>query len=420
MSVLEPATARTVRTRIQWHLTGSVRRATPRGVHNLTARGAKPLTTRPLFRYACDVDAEPLHRYTKGGYHPTHLGDQLKHGRYRVLHKLGWGGHSTVWAARDEEKGRYVAVKISVSEWQSEQANRQLQVMRTIATSSLQNAGAASVMKVLDHFELDGPNGTHECLVLELLGPSVSDIVDVRFVGDRLPAALAKKVARQTLLGLDYLHQHGIGHGVFTLSLSDSSGEDELSRILGRPELGPVRRVNGEPTEPGSIKIVDYGESFFDTEPPVTLHTPLAVRAPEVVFEDNFDHRVDLWSMGCLLFELFAGQTPFDVLMLTPGILTGQMEDFATDKLPKRWVERANRLKEESIDFVQAGREEEGAVSTHTLQQWLEEIYFDQGKSAELSLEDVRKLAELVSKMLYFEPSSRATASALLKDTWLS
>jgi hypothetical protein len=51
--------------------------------------------------HVCDIDTEPLHRYHRGGYHPVHLGDSLSNGRYKVLHKLGWGGYSTVWAARD-------------------------------------------------------------------------------------------------------------------------------------------------------------------------------------------------------------------------------------------------------------------------------------------------------------------------------
>jgi serine/threonine protein kinase len=49
----------------------------------------------------CDIDAEPIHRYRPGGYHPIHLGDTLKSGRYQVLHKLGWGGYATVWLAKD-------------------------------------------------------------------------------------------------------------------------------------------------------------------------------------------------------------------------------------------------------------------------------------------------------------------------------
>lgn len=38
------------------------------------------------FLHTCEVDAEPLHRYRRGGYHPIRLGDLLKNGRYR----LGW------------------------------------------------------------------------------------------------------------------------------------------------------------------------------------------------------------------------------------------------------------------------------------------------------------------------------------------
>lgn len=52
--------------------------------------------------YISTIDAEPLHRYRQGGYHPVTLGEYLKAGRYKVLHKLGWGGYSTVWAARDQ------------------------------------------------------------------------------------------------------------------------------------------------------------------------------------------------------------------------------------------------------------------------------------------------------------------------------
>lgn len=66
---------------------------------------------------------------------------------------------------------------------------------------------------MIDDFNLEGPNGTHHCLVLELLGPSVSDVTDARFPDGRLPGKLAKTIAKQALSGLDLLHHQKIGHG---------------------------------------------------------------------------------------------------------------------------------------------------------------------------------------------------------------
>ena len=74
-------------------------------LHTSNTRHFKPNYTTSSPRedtYVSPLDAEPLHRYKKGGYHPVALGDTLKDGRYKVLHKLGWGGYSTVWAARDQ------------------------------------------------------------------------------------------------------------------------------------------------------------------------------------------------------------------------------------------------------------------------------------------------------------------------------
>jgi hypothetical protein len=70
----------------------------------LSSKPTQPFQPGPpmdMATHRCDMDAEPLHRYRRGGYHPIHLGDFLNNGRYRILHKLGWGGYSTVWAARD-------------------------------------------------------------------------------------------------------------------------------------------------------------------------------------------------------------------------------------------------------------------------------------------------------------------------------
>lgn len=90
------------------------------------------------------------------------------------------------------------------------------------------------------------------------------------------------------------------------------------------------------------------------------------------------------------------------------------MEESAADQLPERWREQARQLKGPSP----VPTKEEATEDGYTLQTWLEEVYFEEGKENELGSEDIRKVGDLVKTMLRFEPSSRATAQTMLKDPW--
>lgn len=62
----------------------------------------------------CEVEAEaePRERYEEGLYCPVQIGQVMDDGRYRIQHKLGWGGYSTVWLAHDLQENKAVALKI--------------------------------------------------------------------------------------------------------------------------------------------------------------------------------------------------------------------------------------------------------------------------------------------------------------------
>lgn len=59
---------------------------------------------------------EDIELYRPGGFHPVHLGDTLANGRYRIIHKLGFGGYSTVLLAQKEFEERYIALKTMAAE----------------------------------------------------------------------------------------------------------------------------------------------------------------------------------------------------------------------------------------------------------------------------------------------------------------
>ncbi|KAN0060575.1 serine/threonine protein kinase, CMGC [Thecaphora frezii] len=48
-------------------------------------------------------DEEDLEDYSKGGYHPVHIGDTFSNSRYLIVRKLRWGHFSTIWLAKDHK-----------------------------------------------------------------------------------------------------------------------------------------------------------------------------------------------------------------------------------------------------------------------------------------------------------------------------
>ncbi|RJE25277.1 Serine protein kinase [Aspergillus sclerotialis] len=86
---------------------------------------------------------------------------------------------------------------------------RELQTMKELAAHHIR---LTHTLQLLDDFELKGPNGCHKCLVYELIGPNIPDLIDANFPR-RLPGQLAQAITKQCLLGLDDLHQRNVGHG---------------------------------------------------------------------------------------------------------------------------------------------------------------------------------------------------------------
>ena len=107
-------------------------------------------------------DVESLENYMPGGYHPVMISDVL-HGRYRIVDKLGFGGYSTVWLARDAKLGHYVVLKVNTADCPP----RETQILRELWHSTNESPATsnikASIPLPLDEFKLKGPNGTHIC-----------------------------------------------------------------------------------------------------------------------------------------------------------------------------------------------------------------------------------------------------------------
>jgi serine/threonine protein kinase len=155
-----------------------------------------------------DADTEDVEKYQRGGLHPVHLGD-IYDGRYRVVHKLGAGGFSTVWLARDDTEHRWVALKIVVADY-STSVSTKSQLSCHAASQCTSDAIFGFVVE-RRHFTLDGPNGRHLCLVLPVLGPSASDLS--KGIYSRITPPLSRRASYQATRALANLHAQGLCHG---------------------------------------------------------------------------------------------------------------------------------------------------------------------------------------------------------------
>ncbi|BAM41906.1 serine/threonine protein kinase [Theileria orientalis strain Shintoku] len=169
-------------------------------------------------------DTEDQKSYVPGGYHPVTIGE-VYNDRYKIEAKLGWGYFSTVWLASDaKNKDTFVALKFQRSAKiyynavldeidllkeinEGEETNAWMSTRQVYKKLLGQNYNPTKgVVSYIDYFKVEGPNGTHICVVFEAMGPNILTLIRLyQFQG--IPMDLVKKITTHVLLGLDYLHR---------------------------------------------------------------------------------------------------------------------------------------------------------------------------------------------------------------------
>ncbi|SCU83323.1 LAME_0C04742g1_1 [Lachancea meyersii CBS 8951] len=161
---------------------------------------------------SCDEkNEESLIDYKPGGYHPAFRGETYNNGRYVLVRKLGWGHFSTVWLAKDTVSHAHVAMKVVRSDKvYTEAALDEIKLLQRVSTrdGSLGAFYDASkhILSLLDNFNHTGPNGKHVVMVFEVLGENLLALIK-KYEHRGIPAMYVKQIAKQLLLGLDYMHR---------------------------------------------------------------------------------------------------------------------------------------------------------------------------------------------------------------------
>ncbi|XP_078122715.1 serine/threonine-protein kinase 36 [Sander vitreus] len=197
---------------------------------------------------------------------------------YHVLELVGEGSFGRVYKGRKRFTGQVVALKfmpkVGRSEKELRSLKREIEIMR-----GLQHP---NIVQLFDSFETD----TEVVVVTEYAEGQLFQIIED---DGNLPESQVQEIACQLVSALYYLHSH---------------------RILHR-DMKPQNILLGKS---GVVKLCDFGFARAMSVSTLVLTsikgTPLYM-SPELVEEKPYDHTADLWSLGCILYELHTGAPPF-------------------------------------------------------------------------------------------------------------
>jgi serine/threonine-protein kinase len=202
---------------------------------------------------------------------------ELLAGRYELRSLLGRGGMAEVFRALDRRLGREVAVKVLSGHLLSDprSVDRFQREGRTAAALNHPN--------VVDVYDAASEGDIHY-MVMELVeGPTLAEIIEQE---GQLPVPRALDIAGRIAAALQVAHDRGLVHHDVKPSnvLFDSDGE---------------------------VKVADFGIARAASSDITTIQGTPPYVAPEQARGGRADPRSDVYSLGCVLFEMLAGRPPF-------------------------------------------------------------------------------------------------------------
>ena len=256
-------------------------------------------------------------------------------GRYAITGTLGEGGMGIVYAARDEQLGRSVAIKMLRATAEPAARDRLFREARSAASLN-----HPSICQLYEIGEQDG----ELFLAMELLqGESLA----TRLVHGALPLGEAVSVALGVLHGLEALHRQGLVHR--DLKPSNIFLTPHGVKLL---DFGLTTAVQDPVSDATATRLTQAG---------TVVGTP-QYAAPEQLQRGDVDTRTDLFAVGVVLYEMLAGRPPFAgaspvevfhaILYEQPPLLTGGPAVVAIDRVVHRALAKNKNERYQAIDAM--------------------------------------------------------------------
>ena len=228
---------------------------------------------------------------TPSGSIDTLVGSVLE-AKYEITRKIGQGGMGAVYEATHKLIGKRVAVKVLLDKYaQKDQIVARLQQEARLASS----IGHSNIIDITD---IGQTQDGRMFVVMEFLeGESLGALIAR---SGRLEQQRALRIARQIASALGAAHKKGIVH-------RDVKPENVF--LLTRNEQDYVKVVDFGISK--SLRPEDGSDSPRLTQTGMVLGTPLYMSPEQARGDENLDHRIDVYALGVIMYEMVTGEVPY-------------------------------------------------------------------------------------------------------------
>jgi len=316
---------------------------------------------------------------------------------------LGEGTFGKVVKCEDTQKSKTLAIKIikNVKKYR-DAAKLEINVLSKLAKYDPKGEYLCVVM--YDYFDYHG----HMCIAFELLGKSVFD-----FLKDNnyypYPLEHVRQISYELCLSVSFLHAYRLTHTDLKPENILFYNSDYYKEFLPDQDRQQSRKVRV--LKDPEIRLIDFGSTTFDHEHHSTIVQTRHYRAPEVVMELGWNQSCDVWSVGCIIFELAMGFMMFDTHSSIEHLA---MMERILGPLPTKMCEKSK------LKYFSKGKlkwDEESSSGRHVRKKC--KLLHKNIPREKRDDQDWLDMFQLISQMLRYDPNKRLSLKEAMDQPFL-